>query len=61
MEYFEIMTYADAGKQSLAGGMGQKRDGNNGITNCVGVMGIEGYIEKLRLLGLWEIDENAVE
>ena len=46
MEYFNISTKTEDGKEGVGGGMGQRREGNTGITNYIGVPSIDEYIEK---------------
>jgi len=51
MEYFNISTKTDDGKEGVGGGMGPKQEGNKGITNYIGVPSIDEYIKKAEDLG----------
>ena len=51
MEYFNISTKTEDGKEGVGGGMGQKQEGNTGITNYIGVPSVDEYLEKAQKLG----------
>lgn len=51
MEYFEISTNSEEGKESVAGGMGKRQQPGTGIINYIGVSSIDIYIEKAKKLG----------
>jgi predicted enzyme related to lactoylglutathione lyase len=51
MEYYEIKTFDDEGNEKLGGGMTQRQDTNQHITNYVGVENIDDYIENVKQLG----------
>ena len=51
MEYFEISTNSEEGKESVAGGMGKRQQPDTGIINYIGVTSIDMYIEKAKKLG----------
>ena len=51
MEYFEISTKNEEGKEGVAGGMGKRQQQGTAITNYIGVSSIDEYIQKALKLG----------
>lgn len=51
MEYFNIATKTDDGKEGVGGGMGPKQEGNTGITNYIGIPSVDEYLHKVEKLG----------
>ena len=48
MEYFNIATKDEQGNPSIGGGMGERRDPRQQITNYIGVPSIDEYIQKVQ-------------
>jgi predicted enzyme related to lactoylglutathione lyase len=51
MEYYEISTTDEKGKEGIRGGMGLRGDPSQRITNYFGVSSIEKYSRKIEELG----------
>jgi predicted enzyme related to lactoylglutathione lyase len=51
MDYFEITTKDENGKEGVAGGMGKRGQPDQKIVNYIGVKPIDEYIEKAQRLG----------
>ena len=51
MEYFNISTKDDKGNEAVGGGMGQRGQPDQKITNYIGVDSIDVYIKKVEELG----------
>ena len=51
MEYYNISTKDEKGNQSLGGGMGERGQPDQKITNFIGVDSIDEYIKKVEELG----------
>ena len=51
MEYYEITTKDENGKEGVAGGMGKRGQPDQKIVNYIGVKSIDKYIEKAKSLG----------
>ena len=51
MEYYNITTKDEKGKEGIAGGIGQRELSEQKITNFIGVSSINEYIKKIENLG----------
>jgi predicted enzyme related to lactoylglutathione lyase len=51
MEYYNIATKDEKGKEGIAGGMGQRGKPEQKITNFIGVSSINEYVKKIENLG----------
>ena len=51
MEYYNITTKDEKGKEGIAGGIGQRELPEQKITNFIGVSSINEYIKKIENLG----------
>ena len=51
MEYYNIFTHDENGKESVGGGMGKRGQSEQKITNYIGVPSVDEYIKKVQDLG----------
>ena len=51
MEYYNILTKDENGKESIGGGMGKRGQPEQKITNYIGVSSVDEYIKKVQDLG----------
>lgn len=51
MKYYTIFTKDEEGNPGVGGGMGEKSQPEERITNYIGVSSIDEYVEKLKTLG----------
>lgn len=51
MEYYNIFTHDENGKESIGGGMGKRGQPEQKITNYIGVPSIDEYIKRVQDIG----------
>ena len=51
MEYYNIVTKDENGKEGIGGGMGKRGQPDQKITNYIGVSSIDEYVKKVQDLG----------